>query len=374
MELECGADMQLIDLRHLVKNYRTGGGEVNVLKNINLGIGQGEFVAVMGPSGSGKSTLINMITGIDHPTEGEIFVDGRAIHALGEDQLARWRGRSIGVIFQFFQLIPTLTILENVVLPMDFCGKYAGRERTQRAMHLLERVGIPEQAESEVASAEQELLAARQSLKEVKRNGSTLAAQAALDEQTARENKQVAESNGWDTSNYEITKAKYALLAAKWQAARKKLEQYPNGVPEEELGLAQARVESAEKRLAAAEAGVKNLELRSPLDGTVVFLDLTAGQVAAPGAVVVAVADLSAWQVRTTDLSETDIPRVKVGDKAVVTLDALPGLQLTGKVASMSAYGQNRQGETVYTVTVQLDKSDDRLRWNMTAMVKIQPE
>jgi putative ABC transport system ATP-binding protein len=146
MELECSTETQLIDLRHLVKNYRTGGGDVNVLKDINLGIGQGEFVSVMGPSGSGKSTLINMITGIDHPTEGEIFVDGRAIHALGEDQLARWRGRSIGVIFQFFQLIPTLTILENVVLPMDFCGKYSGRERTRRAMHLLERVGIPEQA------------------------------------------------------------------------------------------------------------------------------------------------------------------------------------------------------------------------------------
>lgn len=147
MEYNHGSEMQLIDLRNLVKNYKTGGGEVNVLKEINLAIGPGEFVSVMGPSGSGKSTLINMITGIDRPSGGEVLVDGQAVHGMTEDQLARWRGRSIGVIFQFFQLIPTLTILENIILPMDFCNKYPGRERTPRAMHLLERVGIPEQAD-----------------------------------------------------------------------------------------------------------------------------------------------------------------------------------------------------------------------------------
>jgi putative ABC transport system ATP-binding protein len=142
-----GVGPQLIDLRRLVKNYKTGGGEVRVLKEINLAIGPGEFVSVMGPSGSGKSTLINMITGIDRPTGGEVLVEGQPVHAMTEDQLARWRGRSIGVIFQFFQLIPTLTILENIILPMDFCGKFPGRERTGRAMKLLERVGIPEQAD-----------------------------------------------------------------------------------------------------------------------------------------------------------------------------------------------------------------------------------
>jgi putative ABC transport system ATP-binding protein len=147
MEFQGGDETQLIDLRDLVKNYPSGGGEVTVLKDINLTIGSGEFVSVMGPSGSGKSTLINMITGIDRPTGGEVLVDGRPVHAMSEDELARWRGRSIGVIFQFFQLIPTLTILENVILPMDFCGKYPGRERTRRAVNLLERVGIPEQAD-----------------------------------------------------------------------------------------------------------------------------------------------------------------------------------------------------------------------------------
>ncbi len=140
-------DTQLIELRNLAKSYQAGGGEVNVLKEINLTIGPGEFVSVMGPSGSGKSTLINMITGIDRPSGGEVLVDGQAVHVLSEDELARWRGRSIGVIFQFFQLIPTLTILENIILPMDFCGKFSGRERPQRAMRLLSRVGIPEQAD-----------------------------------------------------------------------------------------------------------------------------------------------------------------------------------------------------------------------------------
>jgi putative ABC transport system ATP-binding protein len=146
MEYPNVAGRRLIDLRGLVKNFPAGGGEVNVLNNIHLAIGRGEFVSVMGPSGSGKSTLINMITGIDRPTGGEVIVEGRAVHAMSEDELARWRGRSIGVIFQFFQLIPTLTILENVVLPMDFCGKIAHADRLPRAMHLLERVRIPEQA------------------------------------------------------------------------------------------------------------------------------------------------------------------------------------------------------------------------------------
>jgi putative ABC transport system ATP-binding protein len=136
----------LINLNNVIKTYKTGGGEVDVLKNVCLEVGNGEFVSVVGPSGSGKSTLLNMITGIDRPSGGEIYVDGQAVHTLSEDQLARWRGRSIGVIFQFFQLLPTLTILENVILPMDFCGTYKSNERAARAMHLLETVGIPEQA------------------------------------------------------------------------------------------------------------------------------------------------------------------------------------------------------------------------------------
>jgi putative ABC transport system ATP-binding protein len=136
----------LIDLRDVVKTYETGAGGVTVLRDIDLRVDEGEFVGVVGPSGSGKSTLLNMITGIDRPTDGEVYVAGEAVHEMSENQLARWRGKNVGVIFQFFQLLPTLTILENVMLPMDFCNVYKRRERKKKAMRLLEMVSIPEQA------------------------------------------------------------------------------------------------------------------------------------------------------------------------------------------------------------------------------------
>jgi len=136
----------LIDLHDVVKTYETDAGGLTVLKDITLQVHEGEFVGVVGPSGSGKSTMLNMITGIDRPTSGEVFIAGEAVHTLSENQLARWRGRNIGVIFQFFQLLPTLTILENVILPMDFCHVYKQRERKERAMRLLEQVAIADQA------------------------------------------------------------------------------------------------------------------------------------------------------------------------------------------------------------------------------------
>jgi putative ABC transport system ATP-binding protein len=139
-------DQTIIDLRDVVKTYETGAGGVTVLKDIDLRVNEGEFVGVVGPSGSGKSTLLNMITGIDRPTSGEVYVAGQAVHGMSENQLARWRGKHVGVIFQFFQLLPTLTILENVMLPMDFCNTFPARQRRKRAMNLLEQVGIPEQA------------------------------------------------------------------------------------------------------------------------------------------------------------------------------------------------------------------------------------
>jgi putative ABC transport system ATP-binding protein len=136
----------LIDLRDVVKTYETDAGGLIVLKDISLQVHEGEFVGVVGPSGSGKSTMLNMITGIDRPTSGEVYVGGEAVHTLNENQLARWRGRNVGVIFQFFQLLPTLTALENVMLPMDFCSVYQRQERKDRAMHLLEQMGIADQA------------------------------------------------------------------------------------------------------------------------------------------------------------------------------------------------------------------------------------
>jgi putative ABC transport system ATP-binding protein len=142
MEADVDVNGALIDLRDVVKTYETGAGDVIVLKGITLQVQPGEFVSVVGPSGSGKSTLLNMITGIDRPTRGEVIVGGEAVHELSENQLARWRGRNVGVVFQFFQLLPTLTILENAILPMDFCNVYKRRERRKRAMNLLEQVGI----------------------------------------------------------------------------------------------------------------------------------------------------------------------------------------------------------------------------------------
>ncbi len=136
----------LIDLRQLNKVYHTDAGDFPALKDINLKIGHGEFVSVIGKSGSGKTTLINMLTGIDRPTSGEVYVAGAPIHELNEGQMAVWRGRNLGVVFQFFQLLPTLSVFQNVMIPMDFCNMYTPEERRTRAMHLLDLVGIADHA------------------------------------------------------------------------------------------------------------------------------------------------------------------------------------------------------------------------------------
>lgn len=135
----------VIDLRHVEKYYQSAAGDYHALKSVDLCIGQGEFVSIIGKSGSGKSTLLNMITGIDRPTEGEVHVNGTPIHTLSENQLAGWRADNLGIIFQFFQLLPSLNLKQNVILPMDLAGKYKRRERHERAEHLLEMVGLADQ-------------------------------------------------------------------------------------------------------------------------------------------------------------------------------------------------------------------------------------
>ena len=136
----------LIELREVVKTYQGAAGTFIALNDVSLQVDPGEFVAVVGKSGSGKSTLINMITGIDRPTSGEVLVGDTAVHTLNEGQIAVWRGRNIGVVFQFFQLLPTLTVIENVMLPMDFCDMYRMAEREARAMHLLDQVDMADHA------------------------------------------------------------------------------------------------------------------------------------------------------------------------------------------------------------------------------------
>ena len=136
----------VVQIKDVIKTFPVGGGEITVLKGLSFDVKVGEFISIVGPSGNGKSTLLNMITGIDRPTSGEVIVTGREVHRMSENQLAAWRGQHVGIIFQFFQMLPALTLLQNVMLPMDFARKYSPRERKERALQLLESVDLAEQA------------------------------------------------------------------------------------------------------------------------------------------------------------------------------------------------------------------------------------
>ena len=139
--------MSGIVVRGVTKTYPGAAGGFTALSGVDLTIERGELAVVVGASGSGKSTLLGLLAGIDRPTRGEVRVGGTAVHALSERALSRWRGRSVGIVFQFFQLLPTLTAGENVMLPMDFCGAWPARERRGRALALLERLGVADQAD-----------------------------------------------------------------------------------------------------------------------------------------------------------------------------------------------------------------------------------
>src|ERR1700730_11034689 len=157
----------MIQLRGLSKIYHTPAGEFAALRNIDLQIAAGEFVAIIGKSGSGKSTLLNLLGGIDFPTSGTVEVGGTAIQGLNQSRLAAWRGRNVGFVFQFFQLLPTLTISENVMLPMDFCHTFPVKERRKRALGLLDRVGLARHADklpSELSGGEQQRAAIARAL------------------------------------------------------------------------------------------------------------------------------------------------------------------------------------------------------------------
>ncbi len=140
-------DDYIINLRDVAKTYETPSGPFTALQDINLPIHPGQFVAVVGKSGSGKTTLLNLLAGIDRPTSGAVSIAGVQLHSLSESQLAEWRGRTVGLVFQFFQLLPTLTVAENVMLPMDFVEIIPAAKRRVKALELLERVGIVDQAD-----------------------------------------------------------------------------------------------------------------------------------------------------------------------------------------------------------------------------------
>lgn len=157
----------LIELRKVVKTYETPAGLFQALREVDLTVDAGEFVAIIGKSGSGKSTLLNMVTGIDRPTSGEVVIAGTAIQKLSENRMARWRGKNVGVVFQFFQLMPTLSIVDNIMLPMDFYDVHAPRERKEKALELLRLVGMEDQAyklPSELSGGQQQRAAIARAL------------------------------------------------------------------------------------------------------------------------------------------------------------------------------------------------------------------
>ena len=135
----------IIELKNVDKAYPTAAGTFYALKNINICIYPAEFVCIVGKSGAGKTTLANMITGVDSLSAGEVLVNGVSVHTMNEDRLALWRGRNLGVIYQTFELMPMLTLLENVMLPMDFCGLYRARRSRERALELLRLVELEDQ-------------------------------------------------------------------------------------------------------------------------------------------------------------------------------------------------------------------------------------
>jgi putative ABC transport system ATP-binding protein len=157
----------LIEVRGVEKTYRTGALEYPALRGVDLDIGLGEMISIVGPSGSGKSTILNLVTGIDRPTAGTVVVDGRRVDEMGEEQLARWRGTRVGIVFQFFQLLPTLTALENAILPMEFARLGSTEQRRETATHHLELVGLGDKLDrvpSELSGGEQQRVAIARAL------------------------------------------------------------------------------------------------------------------------------------------------------------------------------------------------------------------
>ncbi len=139
------AKTPIVDVQNVVKKFAVGNTEVTILKGISFKVYAGEFVIIVGPSGNGKSTLLNMCTGIDYPNNGAVLVTGENIHDMNANRQSLWRGKNVGIVFQFFQMMPTLTLFNNVMLPMELAGKYSGKERKERAEYLLELVQLKEQ-------------------------------------------------------------------------------------------------------------------------------------------------------------------------------------------------------------------------------------
>jgi putative ABC transport system ATP-binding protein len=158
---------EIIRIRKVYKRFLVGGSRQTILHDISMTVKAGEFVAIVGPSGNGKSTLLNLLTGIDRPCEGEVIINGKSLHGMSEEQLSIWRGPNVGIVFQFFQLLPSLNLLQNVMLPMDFVKRLSKPARRERALHLLEQVDLAncaEQLPSQVSGGQQQRAAIARAL------------------------------------------------------------------------------------------------------------------------------------------------------------------------------------------------------------------
>jgi putative ABC transport system ATP-binding protein len=167
----CEMQSPIVELHEVFKVYSTEAGEFPALRGVSLSVNAGEFLGIVGKSGAGKSTLLNMINGVDHLTSGDVLVrsnsDEVAVHRLDESQLALWRGRTMGVVYQSFQLLPMLTLIENIVLPMDLCGLYQPRESRERALDLLRLVEVEDHANklpSQISGGQQQRVAIARAL------------------------------------------------------------------------------------------------------------------------------------------------------------------------------------------------------------------
>jgi putative ABC transport system ATP-binding protein len=160
-------DAPLVRLDNVVKTYRTPAGDFGALRGITLSVARGQFVGIAGKSGAGKSTLVNMISGIDHLTSGQVWVESTPVHKLNERQIAPWRGRNVGIVYQSFELMPTLSLLDNVLLPMDFCGRFHRQQSRARALSLLDQVGLADHVHkppSKISGGQQQRVAIARAL------------------------------------------------------------------------------------------------------------------------------------------------------------------------------------------------------------------
>jgi ABC-type lipoprotein export system ATPase subunit len=300
VKTESGID-PLISLRGVKKVYKNAAGDFPALRGIDLDIQPGEFVGILGKSGAGKTTLANLITAVDHVSEGEINIGGVDVHSLNENQAAAWRGRNLVSFIKHSTLFHPSISLKMSCSPWISAGCVSPNSK-----------------------------------------------------QSDLENK------------YNTVKSDTDLAKARLDEARRTSENRKDGPDQDQLALAQARLDAANAQLLAATTALGNLDIVAPYDGTVAKVDVSAGEEVSPAQPVITFADLSQWFVETTDLTENEVVNIKNNMDVIVIPDTLPNLQLKGQIDSISDFYTEKAGDITYRVRVKLADTDPRLRWGMT--------